>query len=336
MTGVDGKESQVNWIVGTAPPPPSMRIDDTAIDGVAVYWDDFSEVTPDVKTLEYDFEGYRVWRADNWTRPLGTSERTGPPHDLWKLLREADIINNLGEDTGVDALRYEPLVPHIMTARQRSNHVRSLVAFMNEFPAETPPCPQGVTAEVCDTLQALAAHELGRADGRRYYRYVDTLIHRGRPYFYAVTAFDHESRKVDGHTVLSRGKSGDPSSNFAYVEPRTPSQPLYAYREGDVYVVPNPATPESMAPWTLSPNNDDPTGIKVEFHNLPATPGRIRIYTLAGDLIQELDFNGSAGAGTMAWDLVTRNGQDVTSGVYLYAVEASGLSRKVGKFVVIR
>ena len=139
--------------------------------------------------------------------------------------------------------------------------------------------------------------------------------------------------------AFSDGKVGDPSSNFAYVEPGTPSQPGYRYDADQVYVVPNPASTESMAAWALSPNNDDPTGIKVEFRNLPATAGTIRIYTLAGDLVQELRFDGRLGEGTLKWDLVSRNAQDVTSGVYLYAIETSESSvykGKIGKFVVIR
>ena len=41
----------------------------------------------------------------------------------------------------------------------------------------------------------------------------------------------------------------------------------------------------------------------------------------------------------MKWDLVSRNGQDVTSGVYIYSVETdtnAAYKRKIGKFVVIR
>jgi hypothetical protein len=38
------------------------------------------------------------------------------------------------------------------------------------------------------------------------------------------------------------------------------------------------------------------------------------------------------------WDLVSRNGQNVTSGVYLFAVEPDDekFNRTIGKFVVIR
>jgi len=339
MTGINGQETQVFWIVGTAPPPPSMRIDAASASGVVIYWDNFSETVPDVKTQEPDFEGYRVWRADDWDRPLGTSVDNGPAHDLWKMLFEADLINNFREDTGLNQYRYEPLVPHLLTAAQRDGMIRSMVEFIQEFPGQDPPCPPGVTAAVCDTLNRLAQWELGLEEGRQYYRYVDSAIHRGRPYFYAVTAMDHGFSGAGSDKTLTEGKAGDPSSNFTFVEPQTPSQADYAYNEGDVYVVPNPATAESMEPWTLAPNNDDPTGIKVEFRNLPMDRGMIRIYTLAGDMVIEIPFDGLAGNGTIEWDLVSRNFQDVTSGIYLFSVETEtnqAFARKIGKFVVIR
>ncbi len=336
MTGIGGAETQIFWIVGTAPPPPNMRIDDTMTDGVAVYWDNFSETQPDVKSLAYDFEGYRVFRADNWNRPVGTNASNGPPAELWKLLFQADIVDGLGDDTGLNQYRYEPLTK-VMPASRKRDLIETMKQYMGEHPGSDPPCPQGVTTEVCDTLFHLAAFEMGNLDdGRQYYRYIDRAIHRGRPYFYAVTAGDYATNQAGGRAP---GKVGDPASNFVYIEPGTSSQKDYAYSEDDVYVVPNPATTESMQPWTLSPNNDDPTGIKVEFRNLPADQGTIRIYTLAGDLVEELPFDGRSGQGTMKWDLVSRNGQDVTSGVYLYSIETNtnaAYQRKIGKFVVIR
>jgi hypothetical protein len=335
-TGINGQETQIFWIVGTAPPPPSMRLDAANAEGVAVYWDNFSETQPDVKTQEFDFEGYRVFRADDWDRPLGTSAQNGPPADLWKLLFEVDVRNAFGEDTGLDRLRYEPLTK-ILSPGVKRDMIESMKAFLTEFPGQAVPCPQGVTSEVCDTLEALAAWDLGLEQGRQYYRYIDRAIHRGRPYFYAVTASDHAFADVTRE--LREGKVGDPSSNFAFVEPQSPSQQDYAYNEDEVYVVPNPATTASMQPWTLSPNNDDPTGIKVEFRNLPADRGTIRIFTVAGDLVEEIPFDGRTGAGTIEWDLVSRNGQDVTSGVYIFSVETDtndAFKRKIGKFVVIR
>ena len=93
-----------------------------------------------------------------------------------------------------------------------------------------------------------------------------------------------------------------------------------------------------MAAWALDPTNNDPSGTKIEFRNLPKATGTIRIYSLAGDLVKVLPFDGRGGIGTVKWDLVNRNGQDITSGVYLYAIEIDNgqFERVIDKFTVIR
>ena len=89
--------------------------------------------------------------------------------------------------------------------------------------------------------------------------------------------------------------------------------------------------------FQLDPAGDFPIR-KIEFHHLPQSTGKVSIFTLSGDLVKELVFDGTGGNGSLKWDLVSRNGQDVTSGVYLYSVQADDtrFKRFVGKFVVIR
>jgi len=146
--------------------------------------------------------------------------------------------------------------------------------------------------------------------------------------------------ECDTLEALARYELGfeGPSSNFQYIVPLSDAQEAEEFEENEVYVVPNPATRESLEPWRLDPNQDDPTGIKVEFRNLPKCRCTVRIYTVSGDLVEVLDFDGTSGHGTLAWDLVSRNGQDVTSGIYLFSVEPEDdrFPRTVGKFVVIR
>ena len=71
----------------------------------------------------------------------------------------------------------------------------------------------------------------------------------------------------------------------------------------------------------------------------------LRIFTLAGDLVQtlrpdDLQVSGKPQRetpedGQASWDLISRNGQDVVSGIYIFSVESeAGTSR--GKFVIIR
>jgi hypothetical protein len=336
QTGVDGKEGRVNWLVGSAPPPPNMRL----IPGdhkVTLLWDNFSEVTPDVSTLEDDFEGYRVWRADGWERPLGTSILTGPSRELWQLIEERDYINDVPPN--IDFQRpfseggwgYEPLG----NLPDKEKIIEMFEESVWYFPLDTVPCPPGLTDSECDTIEALARYNLGFEGGMRYYKFVDTDVHNGMHYFYSVTAYDH----VLSHNVpVKVGKFGDPAANFQYIVPLSDAQECETYDETEVYVVPNPATVETMEPWSLEPNMDDPTGIKVEFRNLPKCFCTVRVYTVAGDLVEIMYHDGTTGHGTLMWDLVSRNGQDVTSGVYLFSVEPEDncFQRTIGKFVVIR
>ncbi len=339
QTGVDGKERQVNWLVGSAPPPPNLRV----LPGdhkIVLLWDNFSEVTPDVSTLQLDFEGYRLWRADGWDRPLGTSVLSGPSRELWQLLEERDLINGINPDNGFqtpwgnnpgDGWQYEPLT--------YLSNKEALIKMFEEnvwyFPLDTVPCPPGLTDVECDTIEALARFNLGFEGGLQYYKYIDYDVHNGMNYFYSVTAYDHV---IVGGQPARVGKFGDPSSNFQFVIPLSDSQEAEEFDADKVYVVPNPATAASLEPSKLEPNMDDPTGIKVEFRNLPACRNTVRIFTLSGDLVETLSHDGTNGHGTLPWNLVSRNGQDVTSGVYMFAVEPedSRFDRVIGKFVVIR
>jgi hypothetical protein len=69
--------------------------------------------------------------------------------------------------------------------------------------------------------------------------------------------------------------------------------------------------------------------------HLPKALGTVRIYTLAGDLVDQIDFDGRNGDGQTSWDLISRNGQDIESGIYLFTID-SPLGHQVGKFVVVR
>ncbi len=336
QTGVMGREHHVEWITGSTPPPPVMRVV-TGDDNVTLLWDNLSEVTPDVLTLEYDFEGYQIWRADNWRRPLGTSVLSGPGTDLWNLVGMRDLVNGIGSDVDFavpiseGGWLYEPL----QDLDEKDDLIQMFEEALIYSPLDSVPCPPGITEEERDTLEAMVRYNLGMEGGRRYYCFIDRDVKNGMHYFYSVVSYDHVMEKG---VPIDLGKFNAPSANFVYASPHSSSQEAYEYREKEIYVVPNPVTIENMAPWTLHANNNDPSGLKLEFRNLPACRNTVRIFTLAGDLVQVLHHDGRGGDGTLPWNLLTRNGQEVTSGVYLYSVEpADGrFSDAVGKFVVIR
>ncbi len=91
-----------------------------------------------------------------------------------------------------------------------------------------------------------------------------------------------------------------------------------------VRVVPNPYI--ARAAWETVEGER-----RLEFVNLPGT-ATIRVYTLAGDLVQTLEHDGS---GTYVWNMLTSNGQGIAPGLYFYHVE-SEVGERVGKFAVIK
>jgi hypothetical protein len=336
MTGKLGKETRLNWVTGSAPPPPNLRLvpQDRSI---LLLWDNFSEITPDPATLELDFEGYQVWRADDWHRPYGTTTQSGPTADLWHLVEMRDLVNGILPD--VDFIRpfeqggwaYTPLAD--MPDRQA--YISMFENILLNAPLDTVTCPPELSEEVCDTIEALARYNLGFERGKRYYKYIDTEVKNGLPYFYSVIAYDHV---IQNGQPVERGRFNSPASNFNFVTPLSDAQSVEEFDEREVYVVPNPVTRDRIDPWRMSPNNSDPSGIKCEFHNLPRCRNTVRIYTVAGDLVQTLTHDGTKGHGTLVWNLLSRNGQEITSGVYLFSVEPGDgrFPRTIGKFVVIR
>lgn len=92
-----------------------------------------------------------------------------------------------------------------------------------------------------------------------------------------------------------------------------------------VHVVPNPF--RGSAVW------DDKNSKEVHFVALPRH-SKIRIYTVAGDFVVELNHDDTI-RDFERWDLKSGTGQDIASGIYIYRVEAASFSYQ-NRFVVIR
>ncbi len=201
---------------------------------------------------------------------------------------------------------------------------------------------------VLDTFFMAAERPAGatrRLPGKRavrFYEYTDRDVHNGFLYFYSVSATDHALEIVDGQErITGPGLTGSPADGYRTVVP-TPRAQTTAQRERqgcNIYVYPNPATRQSLAEFQqMHPDSDDPSGVRVVFNNLPRSRNRIRIFTLDGDLVADLRHDGSDGDGQLAWNLISRSGQKIVSGIYLYRVESaeSGFAPFTGRFVVIR
>src|SRR5262249_1871671 len=171
------------------------------------------------------------------------------------------------------------------------------------------------------------------------YTFSDPSVQNGFLYFYSVTAFDSTGRG----TLVTEQEGRQAAVEADGVVPQGAGTTTTA-SSSKPYVVPNPY--RGRADWDLHPNAADPTGTHVDFLSLPTDWKQIRIYTVSGDLVQiihpdDLQPNGHPQRevpddGQATWNLVSRNGQDVVSGIYLFSVESGSAGTKQGKFTVIR
>jgi hypothetical protein len=328
-TGVDGKETAVRWRGASTPPCPQVLVqyplderypcEELKIDeqtglltkkkiripavqltpvneGVIIRWNNAAELVPDPFSKRYDFAGYRIWKAEQWERPVGS---TGPQPERWSLLGEYRL-------------------PHLVEKNTKQMDLRRALN------------PGWRTMVPCDTVDAARGRYLYPVG---YYQHRDRNVLNGFLYFYAVTAFDmnllDEKDQITGERLVLSLECRHVASEDQGVVPR--AEPVRG--AGEVYVVPNPYY--GSAPWDLVPNPRDPTGTHVDFMNMPIGPWTLRIYTLAGDLVRLLENDGAQDIGQVRWDLVSRNGQNIVSGIYLFSVE-SQYGTQVGKFAILR
>jgi hypothetical protein len=100
-----------------------------------------------------------------------------------------------------------------------------------------------------------------------------------------------------------------------------------------ITVVPNPyAGAASWEPATTSVGRGER---RLFFTHLPSRC-TIRIYTIAGRLVQVLEHTASMSDGEESWNLVSRDGMDIAYGVYVYHVDAPGVGTTVGRFAVLK
>lgn len=161
------------------------------------------------------------------------------------------------------------------------------------------------------------------------YELVDREVLNGFDYAYSVAAvFEYSLAFGVGSTRLVRIESpitGD------YDHVMTPTSATRGH--GKVWVVPNPYRGEAGWDRPQLPGRGPSTHL--DFMGLPPERCTIKVWTLAGDLVAQIDHDGTRGDGQAAWDLVSRNGQDVTSGVYLFTVDGRS-GHTTGRFVVVR
>ncbi|MEL6614457.1 MAG: hypothetical protein AAFQ43_01890 [Bacteroidota bacterium] len=171
------------------------------------------------------------------------------------------------------------------------------------------------------------------------YRFEADGLLDGWQYAFAVTAFD-EGDTASGLVPLESSKTTNAVRVFPGPEAGTSDAPG---------VFPNPYRVQSAWDGPLA------TQRKLYFYNLPAR-AQIRVYSLAGEIVAEMDHDAEAGAsgdirwfqdfstddrvvagGVHAWDILSDNSLRISSGLYLFSVRDLDTGEtETGKFVILR
>jgi hypothetical protein len=334
-----------DWGQPKPPPAPTVRLM-TERNRIVVRWNGReSETAYDPFTATRDFEGYRVYIArypddlDGYAMLRSWDKEN---YQRWKYNWDSEYYVQVNEpplDVGTLRAMYgEDFEPSQTGPVDPLRHRGDFYYFERvDYNQSDLTDPRGIRKVYPDAqLDTLDVDDEGRM---RYYEYEYVIedVMATIPYFVSVTAFDH----------------GYPARNLGSTEsdPRTNAQRVFAQAQGDdiavtngtlnAYVYPNPyrmdANYRSMGYEGVGTDAWAERTRSIYFANIPRRC-TVTIWSLDGDLIREIRHNEPEGSGTASiahWDMINKNNETVTSGLYYFTVE-SDYGTQIGTFMIIR
>ncbi|MEZ5359386.1 MAG: hypothetical protein R3F48_11235 [Candidatus Zixiibacteriota bacterium] len=329
---------------GAAPPPaPVLRVV-TEFGKIKIQWNgEITENNIDVFSRVKDFEGYRVYYGlgDRRTDYVLVASYDRENYNIytwdgllqrWYLSETPVTLDSLyalfgpefdpeDHNSSATALQSEGTFYYFTPQDWNASNLSNPYGIHKLYPDASP-------NDVSDTT----------AEGHlRYYEYEFVLdnIEPSRPYYVSVTAFDFGSRKI---ALSSLESSPNVNAVLTYALPSTD----IVEQEGlTVQVFPNPYRIDGGYAAAGYENRERIKSAEraraIHFYNLPAVC-KIRIYTVSGDLVKEIDHynpNGGPEAQHEEWDVISRNTQSVVTGLYIYQV-SSQMGDQIGKLVIMK
>jgi len=273
-----------------------------------------------------DFGGYRIYRVQNYTGPADTSRMV--------LIRRFSLQpgdERLWSFSIVDTITANGDTSLVFKCKGTVVH-DSIVTFVE-------PDSSGNLVKVCrfrDPQSSIDGRCTSIGDSVLVFR-APPGPHDGMRTWYSIT-YEAQNTSIDGtysdmfvpdlaHCATPGQPQLCPNLNNKLLNLVGPVEPTGGPTPNleRVIVVPNPF--RAFALW------DAPGQHELHFLNLP-DEARIRIFTVAGDLVAELHHSDKV-RDFERWNLKNQDGQDVSSGIYMYRVEASTFSFQ-DRFIVIR
>ena len=334
---------------GAAPPPPPMLRVISDLGRLILRWNgQVTETAIDVFSKEMDFEGYKVYlgednRLSDFVLLAAYDRRDYNRYEWNDRLQRWDISPiPLTYDTlqmiygaGFEPDQYSEQFP--LHPDDPRNPFGAYAYFVpQDWNQSDLSSPLGIHKVYPNATLTDKSDTTDEGYQRFYeYEYVIDNLQPSQPVYVAVTAFDYGSRSY----FLSALETAV-LANATLAYPLTSADEVQKQGLG-VIVFPNPYRIDGGYARVGYENRDRTKSAErsraVHFANLPHVC-TIRIYTLSGDLVQEIKHDkpdGGPEAMQETWNLISRNTQSITSGVYLWSVQ-SEMGEQLGKLVIIK
>lgn len=322
----------------TYPAVPEMRVDNTLQQSIRVRWDSRAEAAP-------DFGGYKVYRAAlseqvDW---LATGMRG--LDEYWRNMTPG------------------PTPASLLKAVNPNFTGQAFVAGRNGVPdawgpytlmAVIPAANKGTYADASAAGYNYSWEDKGVDVGFRYWYYVSAYTNAGRDLGSSYVSFSNTATTnfVETSNVNRNGASGIWQGTYPFAMlntffPKT-TQALKDIGTGFIVksALANPADLVSgKAKIVVKPNPYKKKALfdnatlaydhKVTFMNLPGN-AKITILDVSGQVVDVIDFKSTdPNNGSTFWDMFSKDGVEVASGLYIYVVEYDG-GQQVGYFSILR
>jgi len=311
-----------------APPPvPDVKVSNTLQKSVLIEWNNVADT---------ECDGYKIWKASSFKKKKWLEEG----------LRLADRFQEQ-MDPNADRNQFKkPVNPKFDAFKEIAD---------NSLQGEYQPDTWGTWELVAD----LGKTGLPPATTPGYnYSYDDKDVVLGFTYFYYVSAYRNgtfqgpggqTTTRIETHYLNRNGASGlwqktfpfgTTNANFpkdaAGLKAIGAQQVVYSALAGQGDVSNAGVRPNPYKRAALHDNFEQVYDHKLLFYNLPPEC-TITILDVSGQIIDQFDFTSAdANRGSIFWDMFSKDGIEVASGLYVYVVESPTGGQKVGYFSILR
>ena len=320
-----------NFVVPVLPPVPEMKVSNTLNKSTNVEWDARAEA-------DAEFAGYKVYRSAQYKKLNWLDEG----------LRVVDRYQEQMTVGTRPASVYKPVNPKFDAfAKTQSTTLKGTYQ----------PDTWGTWDLMAVIPKANLAQYKPAVTSGYVYKYEDKDVILGFTYWYYVAAYKEgtytgpggeTTTRIETHSTNRNGATGlwPGTWPFGFNNVNFPKDAAGLKNLGAQQIVYSALAPKGDVstvgvrpnPYKRAALHDNRTLVydhKLLFYNLPPVC-KITILDVAGQVIDVIQFaSADASKGSIFWDMFSKDGIEVASGVYVYVVESPSGS-KVGYFSILR